>query len=361
VRIGLVPAASLGAAAPFAGLACELGERGHEVHLASPPASLQYAFHMSDWTNPAAIRDQSIVVQDLLARVGGCDLLVADQFMLGAMLAARASGTRLVVFASAFPMSPSSAGPRWYEVLEKVYHQAARWLGAPPIGRQPGFPLLGELCLVRAVPALLGSMELPQQARLAGACLWGSLPSQPDIQRWLEKAAADHRPLVHMQIGNLNGNRDFIEDLFDAAAQLGARVAANLGRHTRAHARQGPDFLVKPTFDHLEVLTHASVSVSLGNASPVLSALVSAVPTMIVEYGGGAEVMGHCCAQAGTGISLTAREVSYRRLHTTLGRLLSEDSFCTSAARLQRDFSAIDSFSTAAQLIENLSFQKKAS
>ena len=120
---------------------------------------------------------------------------------------------------------------------------------AAVFGEVPGFsdsfPLLGDRFLLRSTKLFETHRHgVPEKLVFAGPLLWEPRARDGSVEEWCDEARAAGAGIVYLNIDKLFQNRDFVEDVLDAADGLGLRVAAALGTLAAAHPRQGRHVLI---------------------------------------------------------------------------------------------------------------------
>jgi UDP:flavonoid glycosyltransferase YjiC (YdhE family) len=195
---------------------------------------------------------------------------------------------------------------------------------------------------------------LPEKAVLAGPLLWEPAPADPSIAQWCEDESERGAGLIYFTVDKLFANRDFVDDVLDAADGLGMRVAAALGPLASAHPRQGRKFLIRPHLTQSVVLAKASIAVSTGHTNAVVAAACAGVPQLVIDLGSGATEAAANCRHAGIGLGVPVGRISRRSVEVALRWFSDQVSIRRRAAELAKSFSAADSFARCAEVIEAL-------
>jgi UDP:flavonoid glycosyltransferase YjiC (YdhE family) len=383
MRVTMISPPSPGKLGPFLGVAVELKRRGHQVSFLLPEpvaTSVRAREHtvittdprsapqmdMPAWGDPVAIAAQYRCAREVMESTAP-DLVLADQFLLGVLLAARTAGVSLAVMGVPYPTFPSlKARPvdlngrtrePWYSVFAHKYNLTASLLGLPGVQERgdTSAPLLGDLYFLRSVAELVPPTDwMPAQVRLVGACLWHEPEPDDGLAEWLAEAAARDRPVVYVEVAKLFRFRNFLPDLFDAVEDLGMAAAAAIGPYARRLPRHDGAVLSRPRLDQRRILAVARGSVSTGHPTSVLGALAAGVPPLIINYGSGASEMGKCLTTAGVGRVIGYRQGSFDEIRSSLAALCTSAELRAAAGQAASALDRVPSFVRCADDIEGL-------
>lgn len=377
--------ASPGYINPCIGLALKLRERGHETVFVTDGAYQELlaryglervprgepdgpSFEVSQWFYAGSVAMQMKHINYAL-RSFLADVLIGQPLTLGPMLIGeirRLPVAVLGLFTYLWPSSnpqPDQVVTKRQEVqawrhqdMLKWYNKCRTALGIPPVSVDPArTPLLGDLFMLRSIPAIHGDLQgFPQKVHLVGNCLWEDSHTDPELDTWLEAAMKDGYPIVYVQHGRSFDRPGFWKNLVAELAGTDVRVAASSSRMDSSIGELPPNFFVRPFVPQGRVLRHASALVSTSNTTAVLGALAAGVPSLLIPSGGEGPDVAELCENLGVAKALTPKLASVALLASEL-RLVFENEEMKNAARtMARQFAEFDSFSAAAGLLERL-------
>jgi UDP:flavonoid glycosyltransferase YjiC (YdhE family) len=380
MKVLFVSIGSYGLLMPLIGAAEELARRGHRpvvlthrrgralvetAGIASIEGTAgEEGLSIEGWWTPRQMVPQFHLVRDAIVAERP-DVVMADSFTVGAIMAARAEGVPAAVLGPAAYIHPVGGIPAGdvgarirggrYARLVEGYNEAAQTLGLPAASAtmNDDSPFLGDRYLLRSVPTFEAyAAQLPPRVRYAGACLHDSTDRDEELAAWI---AGDAAPVAFVQIEKLFDFNDPIAVLFELLEARGLRVAAALGQNAERYDDWEPEaFFVRSHLPQAQALASARIAVSTGHAMAVLGAIVAGVPNLILDFGSGAPELLHCCVTAGNGAGLLGMSADAESLAPLLDRVLNDDGMRTNALRIQRAFAEVDSFPTIAAVLAEL-------
>lgn len=338
---------------PAAALAHELVRRGHTVRFLGHPS--QQSALAADGLDAVATRharrfdsahDYTPLTmirvfgdrgtgRDLLDAVAAepTDLVVVDEFLFGALDAARRAGLR-------------------YAVLEHMYDAAYR-------SGILGGPMGLSLRLRRFAPrqaldaaALRLLLTLPDLDPVPAAQHRQVGP----VVRWSPRQDGEPTVVVGLSTFGYPGMADVLGRLVAATEGLDARVLVSTGPTVDpATVPTRPGVEVRSWFPHAEVLPTASVLVTHGGHGSTMAGLAHDVPLLVVPLDAKADhrVVARSIEAAGAGRSVS-RKASVAELHGALASLLADGPHRAAAARLGAAVRATDAVRDGATALEEL-------
>lgn len=130
--------------------------------------------------------------------------------------------------------------------ISSHYNANRSKLFLPPIAvSEKDSPLIGEAYFIRNIPELDDVRELPSQVSYAGGLYWEPHYQSPRLNRFINWAKSEHRPVVYVQIGRLFGEAPFWKSLLNVFQDLPYAFIADLGRADYLHQN---DVLPKNVF-----------------------------------------------------------------------------------------------------------------
>ncbi|NJL26435.1 MAG: hypothetical protein HC897_00480 [Thermoanaerobaculia bacterium] len=218
-----------------------------------------------------------------------------------------------------------------------------------------GSPLLADLFLVRSVPELEPSPgHLPAQVHLVGNCLWEPTEHDAEFEAWCSHAANSGAPVVYVQQGRSFELPSFWPTVMEVLEKLGCRVAASVDKMDGDVGAFPPAAWVRPRVPQATVLRHAALVVASATTTSFLGALSAGIPCLLLPGGGEQPDVAALAEQAGVALTIRLTEATPERIEGALRRLLTEGSFRERAQWYRQAFAEVDSFATAANLIEEL-------
>lgn len=371
---------------PMLGLALELRRRGHRVAFVSGgeaqgsldaveveriprgPADGR-SFQVAAWGNPVATAVDVKHIEHGIARFAP-DILVAHQLGQGAIIVREREQIPLAVmglFSYPWPVrGPHATGAaarlagnrRWrLEDNLRTLNEARALFRLPPVpAGSPDHPLLGDLFLLRTVPALEPELELlPPGVHAVGACLWE--PAGDDEAAWGELRArfveAD-APLLYVQPGRTFGEPGFWPQLLEAVAGEPLQVVATVGRMDEPVGAVPANVVADPHVPHGPALRCARAAVTAPTTSVALACLAHGVPGVAVPTGAETPDNAEKLAELGCAVRLPARGLTADGLRNAIRRVLDDPSLRQSCERARRALADTGDFGAAAGLVERL-------
>ena len=243
-----------------------------------------------------------------------------------------------------------------YQEMATWYQGARERLGLPEIVAHPReTPLLGDLFLLRSVPELEGDLSaLPPRVHAIGACLWEPAAAPADIVAWLERARAEHLPVIYVQHGRSFDQPGFWAALVEALRGEPLRVVASVGRMDAEMGDIPDNFLVRPHIPQALAMQHAQAVIASGNSTVALGALTSGLPSLLIPGGSEQPDVAERCTAAGASLLLPPARLSPEAIRTSLRTLLTDPAPRSRAHALQRAFAKHDDLAHACACLERL-------
>ncbi|WNG36518.1 hypothetical protein F0U61_24685 [Archangium violaceum] len=378
---------------PALAIARELRRRSHEVAFVTGPTFASFvqdsgferiprgeqdgkSFQIETFAQPAEMVRQARHVEYALGRFHA-DVLVGQQLALGPLLAAERQGLPVASLGLASYIFPVKDGPPGPEPLDRRaaslhdgllarYNEARAAVGLPsssPPYRET--PLIGDLLLLRTVPELEGNVEaLPARVRLVGDCLWEppEAPPDPELERWLEDAEASGQPLFYVQPARDLEFCDFWPLVVEALKELPVRVVAAIRRPGIEEETFPSHFLVRRHVPQSSILRRARGIIASGTTTVVLGALTHGLPALLIVAGGEQFSTAERCRRAGAALNLLRRtdnDLTPQAIRAAVEELLATPGLAGNAQRLREALARVDGPARAADLLEELGFQRQ--
>lgn len=381
MKVMFVSIGSYGLLTPVLGAAAELVRRGHTPVVLThrrgrdlvEQAGVQCVeatgegsgLNIEGWWVPAQIVPQFHLVQTAIASELA-DVVVADHFAIGAIMAARASGIPVAVLGPAAYIHPLAVIPddtlsariraARYSKMVEGYSEAATILGLQESeSTDDDSPFLGDHYLLRSVPSFEAYADaLPQRVRFVGACLYETAPRDEAFATWAEDNP-QRRPIAFLQLDKLFDFGDPTGALLALLEERALRVAAAVGPNlARYQDRASPSLFLRDHLPQGQVLASARLAVTTGHPTAVLGAICAGVPNLILDFGSGAPELLHCCVTAGNGLGLPGMKADAASMALLLDRIFKDEHIHSNARRVQRAFAEVDSFATIADVLDEL-------
>jgi MGT family glycosyltransferase len=372
---------------PMIGLALELRGRGHEVAFASGLATRETleatglerlprgetdgdSFRVKTWFVPV-LTALNVKHTEHAVRRFAPDALVTHQLCQAPCLVGEREGIPVAVLgmfsylwpapgadSAGAPPSPTEGLRRWrLNEHARILNEARALFRMPAVeAGAADFPLLGELFLLRTVPALEPALEsLPPQVHAVGACLWE--PSRDEEGAWealRADFAAPEAPLLYVQQGRTFDGPSFWPQTVDALAGQPVQVVASVGRMDQEVGTLPPNFLVRDHVPQGLVMSRARAVLSGAHTSVVLATLAHGLPSVVVPTGGETPDNAERLAAAGCALSLAAEDATAEALREAVGQALAAEGLAARCKHLQRVLAEVDSFDRSADLVEHL-------
>jgi len=359
-RILVCSSESYGFLFPSIGIAKALEDRGHTVRLTTGASAEQLlineglvslpwvcrtsqAFATRKWGKSAAIALQVKYIE-AAAREFRPDIIVGQQFVIGALLAAQRLRVPIATLGMAiylWPRSGEAGGWRQflYDEYAKLVAGACQELGLRSCDPSKVFD---AKLLVRGFPALEGeSGGLPPQVQLVGPCLWEPEDDNADLERRLEEARSRGRPILYVQHGAFFHARHFWRDLLTAAERLEVEVYASISRMDSRVGDVPRNVIARRHISQRRIMKYASGVVSSGNTTVALGAAMAGVPSVIVPAGGEGPVIARRWNELGIAVILDSQSVTPRNMASAIHHILTDSQIRSRAewiAAEGRDF-----------------------
>jgi UDP:flavonoid glycosyltransferase YjiC (YdhE family) len=214
------------------------------------------------------------------------------------------------------------------------------------------------LYLVPSIPELdYDRAGLPPTVHYIGPLIWNDTKRVPRPE-WMDTLRRD-RPWIHVTEGTMHGGQPF---LLEAAASglsgLPLEVVMTTGgdRDPKAVnlAQAASNIRLEQWVPHTELFPHTSVVITTGGAGTILTALAAGIPLIIVPTEWDKPDNAQRVVEAGAAIRISPRSCSPRNLRLGVEKLLSTESYRTSARRLAALLNRHDGPREAAELIETI-------
>jgi UDP:flavonoid glycosyltransferase YjiC (YdhE family) len=281
------------------------------------------------------------------------DVLVANMFSLGAILAAEIADVPIALFgvgAYLFPTRPVEKSKhkayealryrRWVE-MHRVYDSARELVGLAPRGLPTTFedsPLLGNLFLLPTIPELEGDLtECPPSVHAVGNCLWSPRGNHSADQPVCGKSTTT-TPLIFVQQGRTFGEGGFWEVLMSALEASPIKAVADIGRMDAIRHASSSNIVVSEFADLTLALSSCCGVVCGGNTTAVMGALTHGLPLIIFPLGNEGHDMGLRCQEAGVAIILDSGSTDVGAMKLALDRLVKDAGLHTAAQVMKAAF-----------------------
>jgi len=369
---------------PAIGIALQLQRRGHEVAFVTGPDfravieehGLRFipftreersTFSMRTAGHPFALGLQVAHIEHALARFPAQALLTSEM-ALGSLIAAERCGLPVAVLglaASLLPddehklFAPTTKAEREsafrYMQMTQLYRQVRTIYGLPDYSEDlKHTPLLGDLFLLQSIPELqVPGQVLPERVRLVGSCLWEPSLHDEGLQRWLATKMGEE-PLVYIQLGRFFGNPCFWPMLSAVLRKRPVRAVIAAGR-TDIELGEIPErWLLQRHVPQGPVLRCARAVITNGHTTPVLGALSTGIPSLLLPSGSGTDETAEVCVRAGVALREDPPSLDAGILERAVDRLLADSQLLQAARRIQRAFARYDGPRLAADHLEQL-------
>jgi UDP:flavonoid glycosyltransferase YjiC (YdhE family) len=367
---------------PAIGLAAELRSRGHEVAFATAKDAAPYldhaelrripcgdrdasSFQTPHWFHSLAVALQIRHIDHALARFAP-DLMIGQPLTLGPSIVQERTGLPSVVQGLATHLWPGG-GPRqpasalseerclWrHHDMMRHLNEARSLAGLRALHCSPeASPLLGDLLLLRTIPALHGGPGEPGRVHLVGACLWEPAARDNALESWLDDTRRRGAPLVYVQHGRSFGGPGFWRPLVDAFAGGPLVFAASTGRMDCEVGETSPGrCFLRPHLNQSEVLPHAQLMIGSASSAAVLGALTHGLPCLLIPAGGEQLDLAEQVQRAGAARILAAETLTADSLQEAVLDALGDTDLRLRALSLGRALASQGGFALSAQLLE---------
>ena len=320
-----------------------------------------FVFNVEDWHVPQTVAAQMKQVNAAI-QLYGPDLLVGQQLTLGPILSAEKYHLPLTIMGMATYLFPSSSNDtadaarlwRFRSIMEHL-NGARNLLGMTPIIPDlDANPLVGDLYLLRTVPALESNMDLlPNFVHCVGGCLWEPNTVDEGLRRWKKTNTESEKSILYVQPGRDFSEPNFLNLLLDAADQLDIRLAVTSERMDE------PPTITKNHYlnSHIgmnQILPVSQAVISNGHTTSVLGAIMYGLPQMLFPNGSGTGDIARNCEASGIGTVINLNLITRDELVRQLNNLLTNTELRHRSEQMRSHFADYSGFSVAATLIEKL-------
>lgn len=377
---------------PLVGLALEMRSRGHEVAFACglparatlEPLGIERiprgaedgdSFGLRTWFDPVRTAIDVKHVEHAVRRFGP-DLLVTQQLCQAPILVRERQRIPVVVMGMfpylwpvGRPVSPARFAAceptrRWrLQDMIRILNQARELFRMPALEADASdFPLLGDLFMLRTVPALEPELEaLPARVHAVGPCLWEP-PRPADAWETLRGRFADpEAPVLYVQQGRTFKGPGFWAHLVEGLADGPVQVVASTGRMDQPASGLPANFVADRHVPQGLVMPHARAVVSGGTTTVTLGALAHGLPGVVVPGGGETPDNAERLAAAGCALSVEAEGLTAGAMRLAVEQVMGDDEMRRRCRRMQRALAPAGGFDRAAGLVERLAADGVAS
>jgi MGT family glycosyltransferase len=204
--------------------------------------------------------------------------------------------------------------------------------------------------------------DLPRSVHYVGPCQWDK-PGAAAVPAWLERMP-DDRPLVYVTEGTMHSKEPLLlRAAIDGLAALPVNVIATTGSRRDPASlglRQLPaNVRVERFVPHTDLLPRVDVVVTTGGTGTVLATLANGVPLVIVPTAWDQPENAWRVAETGAGLRIAATRCTPARIRAAVGTVLKNPSFRDNARRLGAELSRYRGAEEAADLLEQLSGDRR--
>lgn len=324
------------------------------------------SFEVPLWMNPLSVAMQILHVEYAVKRFQP-DVLVGQQLTLGPMIASRRNDLPLAIIGLMTYPYPYLRGDealspeykhrlswRHGDVLQTLNEARATFSLAPESAQPHSSPLLGDLFLLRSLPALeVNPQGLPEHVHMVGDLLWHPpIEGDSELEDWL--GAIRERRCVYVQHGRVFGLPGFWKEFVQAMRKSGLTAAVAASRMDFDLGDYPQDFLVRPHLPQHLVLARSRTVVSSANTTVTLGALRAGVPSLQIPSGSEQPDVAECCRRRGLSLTLADDQLNPQGLKEALHRLGREPRFQEACQSMSREMSAYQGRRKAVRLLEGL-------
>ena len=315
------------------------------------------------------------------------DVLVTDLILMGPLLVLKDKlSIPVAVFSVLSACSvPGPDAPAWGRGLRPprtlatrlrstVERKVMNWLTADfradanRIRHQYGLPALKgiladeykrvPLFTVATVPSFdYNRKDLPESVQYVGACLWtgGKAMASP---AWLTNLRRPP-PVVHVTEGTIYSGETIV--LKAAAAGLSGlplHVIMTTGKHRKPEDLNlgpvGANVRIEQFVPHHALFTKTDVVVTTGGAGTVNTALLEAIPLIVVPTGWDLPENAQRVVECGAGLRISPRHCTPERLRKAVQTVLADPRYRENARRIGMELKNQGGPARAAELLERL-------
>ena len=172
------------------------------------------------------------------------------------------------------------------------------------------------------------------------------------------------QPLIYASLGTLlNRQLKIFQTIAEACASLDVQLVIALGRRSEG-LDSLPEFAGSPLVvayaPQLELLQQATIVITHAGLNTVLESLSKGVPLVAIPISNDQPAVAARIAWTGVGEVVPLARLTTTRLRTTIQQVLTNDCYQKNASRLQTAIRRGGGVSQAAEIIEQVTFQKKS-
>jgi UDP:flavonoid glycosyltransferase YjiC (YdhE family) len=312
------------------------------------------------------------------------DVVVADFYLLGALVAAEAVGIPAAALVHHHHIRPTSGvppfGPGWgpargplgwlrdtigHAIVERLYrrdgvhalNQARRQCDLPPLRS----PLQQYDAAARVLVMTSPAFDFRPRALPPNVCHVGMPFEDVGAATWESPwAVEDVRPLVLVSLSTApQGQTDVLHRTLTALGELPVRGLVTLGPALASAQFQAPaNVALTPFVPHALILPQVAAIVSQCGHGTVMKALAHGVPLVCLPLVGDQPNIAARVVHAGAGVRLP-RDASSMAIRTAIQRVMTVPGFRDGAQRLAKTMAAEGGAKTAADALETLAAQTR--
>ncbi len=236
-----------------------------------------------------------------------------------------------------------------------IWRQRQQWHLSPYTGDNDFFSPLAQICQLPA------AFDFPRKRLVPWFHYTGPLQdpsgvepiSFPDFPFPFDQLT--NQRLIYASLGTLQNRKpEIFQTIAAACVGVDAQLVVSLG-NPNAQVNELPLLgspLVVPYAPHQQLIQRASLVITHAGMNTTLGALSSGVPLVAIPITNEQPAIAARLVRTGSGAMLSLSNLSVTRLHTTIQRVLMEDSYKQNATRLQSAISQSGGVCRAAQIIE---------
>lgn len=221
-----------------------------------------------------------------------------------------------------------AAAPTAFRRQAAPFNRLRRAFGLRPVKDIREMYTRGDWTLYLDLPDLVPTGDLPAQHRYLGPVLWE--PEVPLPEWWDELPAG--RPVVYVTMGS-SGDTRALQAVAEALGAMPVSVALATAGRAGIDGLPG-NFYTANYLPALRVLSRADLAVASGGSATAYQALARGVPMLALPSNLDQYFTAEAVARAGAGLVVRSGRAAARAVRAAAERLLAEDSFRRSAARL---------------------------
>ena len=195
--------------------------------------------------------------------------------------------------------------------ITRYYNESRAKLGLHPISLQPtASPLIGDQYLLRSIPEMNESLQLPAQIHHIGSLYWEPSYINIELDQFIAFSQQQGRPIIYLQIGRLFENRETWNLLFPLLAKSNMNFVMDIGRadYLSPAFKAPSNFYIHPFIPLGKIATAISFVICSAQSTSVLSAILHGKQMLCIPHSADAHELSNRLVNKGLAYGLHQKE-----------------------------------------------------